>query len=213
MIDMELPEGGSIFEKLGVPYDTLRKDGDFVKVIKAYYRSLLKEGEELWWIDQVSGESLQAPIIKPFSSLTMEEKDGFIVEAMVLFPEIFGSGNLKFERVAAYLVATRGVVSSNIRDIFTAGGQKPLMVILEEILMPKIFHKMYVLASDINRYLDSTPQEHLASYWKGEWKGTSSLEEWKTRLGTYSKDVLAEYGVTAEQLFEKGLKDGGNRKK
>src|SRR5687768_1542791 len=50
-INMDLTEGNSIFDKMRIPYEVLRKENSPIKKIKEYYRKQLEEGEELWWID------------------------------------------------------------------------------------------------------------------------------------------------------------------
>ena len=46
-INMELPQGQSIFDKIGVEYDVFRKEASPIKRLKDYYRGQLREGEEL----------------------------------------------------------------------------------------------------------------------------------------------------------------------
>jgi len=112
-INMELPIGKSIFDKIGIDYNTLRKDDNTIKKIKEYYKSKLKNGEELWWIDQESSKKDVSPIIRPFRNLSFKEKENFIIESMILFPEIFGNNSAKFERAAAYLITEYNAVSAN----------------------------------------------------------------------------------------------------
>src|SRR3989344_7399961 len=137
-INMDLPSGKSIFDKIGVDYDTLRNDPNPIQKIKDYYRSRLKEGEELWWIGQDGDDKAVSPIIKPFRSLSDKERENFIVEAMILFPEMFGNSSTKFERAAAYLIAEYSAVSASLRDWFTAGGQVELQVKGKNVLVPQI---------------------------------------------------------------------------
>lgn len=48
LIDMNLEKGKTIFDKIKMPYDTLRKKENPIKPIVNYYKSKLKAGEELW---------------------------------------------------------------------------------------------------------------------------------------------------------------------
>ena len=47
LIDMNLEEGKTIFDKIKMPYDTLRKKENPIRPIVDYYKSKLKPGEEL----------------------------------------------------------------------------------------------------------------------------------------------------------------------
>ncbi|MDR3708751.1 MAG: hypothetical protein P4L33_10645 [Capsulimonadaceae bacterium] len=205
MIDMNLPEGGSIFDKIGVPYDELRKEKNSIGLIKDYYRSQLADGEELWWIDAKSEETAPSPIIKPFSSFATEERQDFIIETMALFPEIFGQSNLKFERVAAYLVASRNAVCSNVRDVFTAGGQKAVTIGDRQVLVPQIFFKLNEVAPQIATYLAAAEPDHLRSYWKTIGNDGDIAREWKALLDRHSFSQLHRLNITASSVFEAGL--------
>jgi len=50
LTDMNLPEGHTIFDKIDIPYDTLRQRKNPIKPITEYYKSKLRPGQELWWI-------------------------------------------------------------------------------------------------------------------------------------------------------------------
>lgn len=202
MIDMNLKAGESIFDKIGIPYNVLRKNKNPIGYIKNYYRSQLGEGEELWWIDSEISETAISPIIKPFNNLSSEQKAEFIVEAMALFPEIFGDSSSKFERVAAFLVASQSVVSSNIRDIFTAGGKYLLNVRGTEVLVPQIFKKLHDFAPPVDKYISTAAVDFLRVYWRGDWEYTRPLDEWKRRLDLHSAGQLSGLRISGSQIFE-----------
>ncbi|MCK5027641.1 MAG: hypothetical protein KAS07_04445, partial [Candidatus Pacebacteria bacterium] len=142
-INMDLPSGKSIFDKIGVDYDTLRESDDTIQQIKNYYKEQLKEGEELWWIDEEKENGSSSPVIRPLRGFEKKEKENFIVEAMILFPEMFGSSTTKFERAAAYLITEYNAVSANLRDTFTAGGQKTIKIKNSNVTVPKIFFHLF----------------------------------------------------------------------
>ncbi len=202
-INMELPLGKSIFDKIGIDYDTLRKDDNSIQIIKNYYRSQLKDGEELWWIDQDSDDKSVSPIIKPFRSLTNEEKENFIVEAMILFPEMFGNSNTKFERAAAYLIAEHNAVSANLRDLFTAGGKVNLKIKQKTILVPQLALRLHARAKAISQKIKTMDAETLAFYWRSEKIEKDRLKQWKKLLN--EKFALVLPNVVASDIFEAGL--------
>lgn len=124
-IDMELQEGETIFDKMGIPYDTLRSMESPVLPVARYYRSQLKEGESLWWANDENIESQAAPFtVRLWSSLSPEEKNHYTVLGYAFFPEILSYGNSqKYQRYALWLATDCGIINTNIRDQFSAGGQ------------------------------------------------------------------------------------------
>lgn len=124
-IDMELKNGETIFDKMGIPYDDLRKMNNPVAPVSSYYKSKLKEGESLWWASDTNIEATQAPAtVKLWCALSPDEKTHFTVKGYALFPEIVSCPNCKkYQRYALWLATTCGIVNTNIRDQFSAGGQ------------------------------------------------------------------------------------------
>lgn len=202
-INMDLPSGKSIFDKISVDYDTLRNDPNPIQKIKDYYRAQLKEGEELWWIDQDDDDKAVSPIIKPFRSLSDKEKENFVVEAMILFPEMFGNSSTKFERAAAYLIAEYNAVSASLRDSFTAGGQVRLKVKRKSVLVPQIASNLYEQAKTIKKKIDEIDPQTLAYYWRTKNIGKNKLARW---LGFVNKQFsLIESKIRASDIFGAGL--------
>src|SRR3989338_4103428 len=202
-INMNLPSGKSIFDKIGVDYDTLRNDPNPIQKIKDYYRSQLKEGEELWWIDQDGDDKAVSPIIKPFRGLSAKEKENFVVEAMILFPEMFGNSSTKFERAAAYLIAEYNAVSANLRDLFTAGGQIKLKVKGKNVVVPQLAYRLHIRAKAIEKKIKELDAKTLIYYWRNDKLESDRLKQWKKLLN--DKFVLVKSGVKASDIFDAGL--------
>ena len=202
-INMNLPSGKSIFDKIGVDYDTLRNDPNPIQKIKDYYRSQLKEGEELWWIDQDGDDKAVSPIIKPFRGLSAKEKENFVVEAMILFPEMFGNSSTKFERAAAYLIAEYNAVSANLRDLFTAGGQIKLKVKGKNVVVPQLAYRLHIRAKAIEKKIKELDAKTLIYYWRSNKLESDRLKQWKKVLN--DKFVLVKFGVKASDIFDAGL--------
>ena len=126
-IDMNLPRGATIFDKMNTSYDDLRLSDDPVGQIVDYYKSLLSDGESLWWTGRVSHDEQTdaAPMkIRLWKTLSVGEKRELMVTGFSLFPELLqNSGQKKYERFSLWLAANHGVLSTSTRDTFSAGGQ------------------------------------------------------------------------------------------
>lgn len=122
LIDMNLPAGQTIFDKLKIPYDTLRTSTNPIKPVLTYYKQFLKAGDDVWWLDQEDRKPTGL-IIKSWNNLPVEDRNRLIADAMVYFPEVFSNSPDKFNRVATWLINSHGVVCPNMRDPFTAGGK------------------------------------------------------------------------------------------
>jgi len=131
-IDMDLKSGEkTIFDKMNVPYDTFRQVPDQIEIVKEYYRKRYAgNGKEMpWWIgDSEDGGSLSLASVKLWSGLDAATINLLKMRAYILFPEVLGLGQTKYQRLALWLCSRHGVVSPNIRDSFTAGGQLALTI-------------------------------------------------------------------------------------
>ncbi len=199
-INMDLPKGKSIFDKIGLDYDILRKHVNPISKIKDYYRAQLKEGEELWWIDQESDDRAVSPIIRPFRSLTEDEKENFITDSIVLFPEIFGDRMIKFERPAAYLIANYNSVSANLRDIFTAGGRMKIKINGRNVMVSKLAYNLYSRAGAIEQKIAALEAQKLMFYWRCEKVEKNRLGQWKKIMD--ENFIPSKNGITITTLFK-----------
>lgn len=124
LINMKLGKGETIFDKIGIPYEELRKEDDPVSSVTRYYRKNLKDGESLWWVGDDADETVP-PAIRLWSTLSKDEKLPYTLYGLIKYPEVFEGD---YDGYALWLTS-QGVVDPHIRDQFSAGGQ-------EEMLMP-----------------------------------------------------------------------------
>lgn len=121
-IDMEVNKGETIFDKMGITYDELRKFDNPIEPVVKYFRTILKPGESLWWVNGEEATEGNAPAkIRMWKTLSKEEREELIAQGFALFPELFSNSPDKYERFTLWLVANHGVVSSSMRDPFSAG--------------------------------------------------------------------------------------------
>ena len=164
LINMELPDGETIFEKINIPYDTLRNESNPIKCITDYYRKQLKPGEEVWWLDQDNPKSTSL-IIKLWNNLPISIRKELMISAMVHFPEIFSNRSDKFNSLSVWLVNEHGIVCPNIRDIFTAGGQGVINYNKKTYInIPQIIIKLTESIDEVKETIINSNREDLASY-------------------------------------------------
>lgn len=199
-IDMNLAKAETIFEKMGIDYETLRREKNPVNKIKKYYLKNLKEGEELWWIDK----DVISPIITPLNKLDKKIKEEFVIKTMILFPEIFGQSSLKFERVATYLFTNFNSVCSNLRDHFTGGGQREIQIKGKVVKIRKIDFLLYENAKKIKVILPTIEKNQLSHYWRVDHLKKQRLKQWKRLILKASKIInYGKYNIV--DIFETGL--------
>ena len=121
LINMRLKPSDTIFSKMGITYDQLRKMDNPISPVAKYYKSLLKPGESLWWTGDSVDESVSAKI-RLWNNLSTEEKKFYTIYGCVNYTEIF-SGD--YDRYALWLTS-QGVVDPHIRDQFSSGGQEEM---------------------------------------------------------------------------------------
>lgn len=198
-INMDLPEGESIFDKIGVPYNVFRKEASPIKRLKEYYRGQLREGEELWWIDPATEENTVSPVIRSLRLLDKDVRDRFLIECMILFPEIFGNDrNTKFERAAAYLITDYNAICSYLRDYFTSGGKKSLIIEGNTVRVPKILFHLYNRSRQITEVIEQMPSSLLTYYWNRP-SQENRLNTWLALVNVYSERAVQVFnaGVVA----------------
>lgn len=207
-IDMELPIGASIFDKMQIPYDELRTMQNPIQEVRRYYKSQMAEGDSLWWIDD-DAESLPAlsPVIRNLSSLSPEEKDVVVSSIFAFFPEVFSNSAKKYERVPAFLASQYGVVTANLRDFFTAGGKVLIDYNGGKIQVPQIVYRARLLAPKIHARLAGKSQQTLENYWGHKVNSgfTGADAAWCTEVDRLYSDAYNPHLVSNQYLA--GLAD------
>ena len=165
LVDMNLSKGETIFDKLGITYDELRHQINPIRTILDYYRSRLKEGEELWWLDCDSSHTSNL-VMRMWSSLLPKEKQAYRVKGFVFFPELLSNHLDKFNRMAVWLATHEGVVCPNLRDIFSAGGKECIVKDGENYPgISKVIGKLYRELPAIKKFIQCTDCDELKEYW------------------------------------------------
>lgn len=201
LIDMNLEKGNTIFDKINTPYDDLRKKDNPIKPIVDYYKSKLKPGEELWWIDQENSQASNI-VIKIWNNLSITERNEVRNKSMVYFPELFSNRSDKFGRLAIWLVTRQAVVCPNVRDLFTAGGRESIVIgSRTHNNIPRIFVNLFEQLDQIIEIIGQTHAIELSEYWNFHTTEEKKLTDWIEIVSDYSKKVTVTKHLNLKQLI------------
>lgn len=187
LINMQLKPEETIFEKMGVSYDELRQMENPIAPVARYYKSQLGPGESLWWTGDNS-DSIAPPTVKLWSSLSPERKEELTIQGYVLFPEVLTHGSTKkYNRYALWMVTQKGVVNTNIRDSFSAGGRVFMRTATGlEVLMPAAFGRIKRYHELIKGLLKEIDEATLEEYWEQPIE-ENRLRQWCRMIATAVK--------------------------
>ena len=160
-------------------YDQLRIDENLVNPIIKYYKSKLKPGDNLWWIDNNTSNSHNNLIIRIWNNLSVQEKFRIKIQALVYFPELFGNRNDKFGKLAIWLIMRNSIVCPNLRDIFTAGGKGDFVVdkqLFSQI--PRMFLNVFENIDALKKILATTEVSVLSEFWGIETSESTKVFDW-----------------------------------
>ena len=197
-IDMQLQEKNelTIFEKMNVDYDELRRMDNPVPVVSHYYTSLLREGESLWWASNANLEEAAAPpVLRLRTSLSPEEKNYYTVQGYALFPEIFNPATTtKYQRYALWLARECSVINTNIRDQFSAGGRVDIETatgFFEKV--PAVYGRVKKNCRLIKEAILEKPEEVLRECWGVSSVSDDRFEQWCRLVANQSGNTYNMY--------------------
>lgn len=200
LIDMNLEKGKTIFDKIKTPYDTLRRKDNPIKPIVDYYKSKLKPGEDLWWIDQENMSN--SFVVKVWNNLSTQEQQNISSLAMLFFPEVFGNSRTKYQNIPVWLVTNFSVVCPNIRDLFTAGGKGSITIgtkIYSSI--PRIFLNLFANLDFVIETIGQTSAIELSGYWGINTTEKSKKSDWIDLVSEYSKRISDTKHLNIKQII------------
>lgn len=238
-IDMNLEKGNTIFDKMNTTYDELRTSKNPVHKIVEYYKSNLKDGETLWWIDtgendyseqtEKTKEKYQKPeveeklvaenakIVIPktgskvnetlnnlyasmansmkvrlWRSISVEEKKSLVRAGFAFFPVILSDSNTKYEQFSLWLAARFGIISTSLRDSFSAGGQETVLLKGKTYKIKQAQFKILQNKLEIMDLIYSADESFLQSSWNVTKIETDRLGQWIEIVSSYSENPLKE---------------------
>jgi hypothetical protein len=143
---------------------------------------------------------------KIWSSLDAAERDLLIAQALVYFPEVLGASPSKYQRFAEWLASRHGILCTNVRDVFGAGGKRTVTFGgLTVRHAPKILTTLLNNSSQVRAILSAVSEKELAGYLKvkpeqirsigcqAAWEGNASLALAETMEGHLDSGKLRAF--------------------
>lgn len=194
-IDMKLKSGETIFDKMEIGYDELRQMENPVRKVIQYYKSHLKKGERLWWFDDNDLEETSSPMVRLWKTLKAQEKHKFIIMAYAFFPEIIGTSQDKYDNFSLWLVSKYGIVSTSLRDSFSAGGKVYMSVNGISHLVSRSIYHLFEYRKEIKHLLKITDDNVLMDVWNVSKVQENKDEQWielLIKMSPESKNILSK---------------------
>ena len=146
-LNMDLEEGEDYLTRNDAK-DLLKLSGDD---LNRKIRKLLRTEKSTWWSE---GETTA------FSDLSKEEKNIYLNEGIALFPEVFKGD---YHNFTPWLVYSCFVWCGNVRDIFSAGGNK--LIDDSGIYVSAVMYRALENAQEIKLRICDMTDEEMTKFW------------------------------------------------
>lgn len=201
LIDMDLPNDATFFHESGLDYNTITTSDDPIHLITNHFQS---QGKQAWWLP----ESTPAPpfAIRMFGDMPKRKKYEIFGYSFAHFPELFGPSTTKYSRLAFWLVIEQSLVTTSLRDEFSAGGRVNLHLNGNTYKkLPQIFKKLYECKKYLLEALDQADPGQLKRDWDAGIKPDSSLhskvKSWIQIVSTEVRESQIPDGVRPIDLL------------
>lgn len=158
LIDMNATKEETFFYKSNISYQQLSNSKNPINLITEYFHHI---GQEAWWLSESTPATLRF-----FTDIPTEEKNTILAYGYVHFPELVGSGTKKYKRYALWLITEQSIISTSLRDDFSAGGKADIIFEnLHHYRVPQIFNRLRKIKNYVLKELETSSPESLASDW------------------------------------------------
>lgn len=121
LINMDIPQAETIFNKMNTTYDEFRKSKTAIETVREYYYNKAKrEGKQEmpWWFS--NSETAGNINVRLWSTCSIEERNILKAKMIILFPEIL---DRQYANMALWLCSYHSIIVHNARDMMSASGQ------------------------------------------------------------------------------------------
>lgn len=185
LLDMELKKNEDILSKMGTKYDIFRKLEEEEKIdkVRRYYFEKAKREHKAsvpWWMNGSTSVTLSF-----YAEQSLSIKIDLKCRAFILFPDLFDSARSAFKKVAFWLCNRYSLLNSNIRDMFTAGGQKYINNNNQCVLCPAIVGRLLENQKLIKKMIlspDTELLEDIKEYWDFKYIQNNLMDSWLNEI-------------------------------
>lgn len=192
-IDMDLTPGTTFFDRSSLSYQQISDAEKPIELITDYFRS---QGQHAWWLAESSPAA-----IRMFSNLSTEEKKTLLGYCFAHFPEVFSASSNKFSRCAMWLAAEHSIVSSSLRDNFSAGGK---FAYGQFGRISRIYKTLEECREYVFNALDNATVEELYTDWGWEYRASyadfNKYTDWETAVLNHCPPIT-ETGCPSRSLI------------
>lgn len=158
LIDMNATIEENFFHKSNISYQQITNSKEPIRLITDYFHNI---GQKAWWLSESTPATLRF-----FTDLSAEEKKSTLAYGYVHFPELLGKGTKKYKQYALWLTTEKSIISTSLRDDFSAGGQTDLIFENSHTYrVPQIFNRLRKLKKYVIEELEASTPESLISDW------------------------------------------------
>lgn len=199
ILSMESGKEESLFNRLGVSYDSVRASDKPFDFFRSYLEKKAKEsGGTPWWSEKEL-ETAVPPYIRLWEDIDDGKEIHLLVEAWALFAEdiLFGESHNKYKRLALHLLRNHSIISTSLRDKFSAGGQREVQA--NPGLYPAAFANFAEMLGEIRTKVKA-----------GEIEGCEPWVKWKKNLlyaAQKSLDNATEKNFMTKKSDKENLKE------
>lgn len=168
ILSMESGKEESLFARLGVSYDTVRESARPFEFFRDYMgRKARESGGTPWWSERET-ESVSPPFIRFWEEIGDGEKSALLAEGWALFASdlLFGQARDKYKGFALHLVRRHAIISTSLRDNFTAGGKRTVIAEFGE--SPRVFLGFANRLCEIRAFVEAAAGDDSRAW--DEWK-------------------------------------------
>ena len=201
LLDANLSEGDSLFDKINVDYDTFRKmtQAEMMDYVRGLYQTD-ESSKDLWWLETRDRKPLR--LLEAFDDNDAEAHK-LTGEAFFLCPQVFGDDNKrKYAAVVAYWLS-QGIVSQVVRDKFSSGGRKNIgsVEVTQVLYRSAVKRKQNILDA-----ADSVDDEVICQFWGVDTPPPHDkrIQHWLLLVRQFYKGNQTEL-----QAFENAFEDVG----
>lgn len=192
LIDMDVKKEDNFFNKSKLTFKDLNNSDDPIGIIQEYFRN---QQVEAWWISETKTVPIE---IRIFSDLTNKKKQQYIVYGLAHFPEIFGQSGQKYKKFSLWMIKEKSVVTSNVRDSFSAGGQLTVKLDEREVLVPRVLEKIYKHRVELYNILKNEDPINFID----DWKLLTEIKTNEELIGKWIKLVAQNVNISDVTFIE-----------